>query len=72
MVLYAVQNKKKQSKNPRVAKTNKGKPMLLRKCVVCGSKKLRFIKNHEVSKLLSNLTSKTFGSKIPILDDILF
>ena len=30
MVLHAVQNKKKtESKNPRVAKTNKGKPMLL-------------------------------------------
>ena len=74
MLLYYMQcrTKKTESKNPRVAKTNEGKLMLLWKCVVCGSKKLRFIKNHEVSRLLSKLTLKTFVSKIPLLDDILF
>ena len=74
MLLYYMQcrTKKTESKNPRVAKTNEGKLMLLWKCVVCGSKKLRFIKNHEVSRLLINLTLKAFVTKIPILDDILF
>ena len=36
--------KKTKGKNPRAAKTNKGKPILLSKCTECGSKKLRFIK----------------------------
>ena len=36
--------KKTKGKNPRAAKTNKGKPILLSKCTDCGSKKLRFIK----------------------------
>ena len=46
--------------------------MVLSKCVVCGSKKLRFIKNQEAKGLLSNLGVKTLLSKVPILGDILF
>ena len=34
-----------ESINPRVSKTNNGKTMILLKCAICGSKKLRFIKN---------------------------
>ena len=40
MLLYCVMGRKKtESKNSRVAKTNKEKPMLLSKCAVCDSKK---------------------------------
>ena len=46
--------------------------MALSKCVICGSKKSRFIKNQEAKELLSNLGIKTPLSKAPILDDILF
>ena len=46
--------------------------MALSKCVICGSKKSRFIKNQEAKELLSNLGIKTPLSKVPILDDILF
>ena len=46
--------------------------MVLSKCVVCGSKKSRFIKNQEAKGLLSNLGVKTLLSKVPILGDILF
>ena len=46
--------------------------MLLSKCEVCGSKKLRFIKEQDTSGLLSNLRIKTPLSKIPILGHILF
>ena len=46
--------------------------MVLSKCVVCGSKKSRFIKNQEAKGLFSNLGIKTRLSKVPILGDILF
>ena len=46
--------------------------MLLSKCVVRDSKKLRFIKNQEPGGLLSNLELRTPSSKIPLLCDIVF
>ena len=46
--------------------------MLLIKCAGCGSKKSRFIKNHEAKGLLSNLSIRTPLSKAPLLGDILF
>ena len=58
--------------NPRVSKTSNGRAMVLSKCAICGSKKLRFIKNQEAKELLSNLGIKTLLSKVPILGDILF
>ena len=33
--------------NPRVSKTSNGRTMVLSKCAICGSKKLRFIKSQE-------------------------
>ena len=58
--------------NPRVSKTNNGKTMMLSKCAICGSKKLKFIKEQEVKGLLSNLGIRTPLSKIPLFGDILF
>ena len=46
--------------------------MILSNSAICGSKKSRFIKNHEVKGLLSKLGIKTALSKVPILGDILF
>ena len=45
---------------------------MISKCEICGSKKSRFIKNHEAKRLLSNLGLRTPLSKVPILGDILF
>ena len=45
---------------------------MISKCETCGSKKSRFIKNHEAKGLLSNLGLRTPLSKVPILGDILF
>ena len=45
---------------------------MISKCEICGSKKSRFIKNHEAKGLLSNLGLRTPLSKVPILCDILF
>ena len=42
------------------------------KCVVCGSKKSRFIKKQEASGVLCNLDLKITLNKIPLLGDILF
>ena len=57
--------------NPRVSKTSNGRTMVLSKCAICGSKKLRFIKNQEAKGLQSNLGVRTSSSKVAILGDIL-
>ena len=46
--------------------------MLLSKRVVCDSKKSKFIKQHEASRLLSSLGIKTPLSKIPLVGPLLF
>ena len=58
--------------NPQVSSTSNDKMMILSKCVICGSKKSRFIKKQEAKGLLSKLGIKTPLSKIPLLGDILF
>ena len=46
--------------------------MMLSKCAICGSKKLRLIKNQEAKGLLSNLAIRTPLSKVPLSGDTLF
>ena len=58
--------------NTRVWNTSNDKKMLLSKCVKCGSKKSRFIKNQEAKGLLSNFGIRTPLSKVSLLGDILF
>ena len=58
--------------NPRISNTSYGKTTLLSKCVICGSKKPRFIKKQEAKGILSSLSLRTLLSKVPLLDDILF
>ena len=65
------QKKNTESRNPKVSKTN-SKTMMLSKCIVCGSKKSKFIKEQQAKGLLSNLGIRTPLSKIPLLGDILF
>ena len=60
------------TKNARVSHTSNGKTMILSKCVTCGCKKSRFIKNQGAKELLSNLGLVTPLSKVPILGNILF
>ena len=57
---------------PKVSNTSNGKAMILSKCAICGSKKLRFVKNQEAIGLLSNLGLTTADRKVPISADILF
>ena len=42
------------------------------KCSICGSEKLRFLKNQEARGILRNSGLKILLSKIPLLGDILF
>ena len=45
MLSYCLKCKKNtESINPKVLKTGNGKTMMLSKCVICGSKKSRIIK----------------------------
>ena len=48
------------------------RPMLLSKCIICGNKKSRCIKEQQGKRLLSSLGIKTSLNKIPLLGDILF
>ena len=64
--------KNTKRKKPRVEKIKNRRIMLSSNCVVCISKKSRFIKEQEASGLLSSLGIKTPLSQIPILGPILF
>ena len=44
--------------DPKVSASSNGRAMILSKCAICGSKKLRFIKNQEAKGLLSKLVIK--------------
>ena len=64
--------KNTESINPRVSRTNKAKTVISSKSAICGSKKSRFIRKQEASRVLSNLGLKTPLNKIPLLGYILF
>ena len=73
MLSYCLKCKKNnESINPKVLKTGNGKIMILSKCVICGSKKSKFVKEQQAKGLLSNLGIRTPLNKIPLLGDILF
>ena len=73
MLSYCLKCKKNsESINLKVSATSNGRTMILSKCAICGSKKLKFIKKQEAKGLLSNLGIRTSLSKIPLLGDILF
>ena len=63
--------KNTEGKNPKVART-KNRIIILSKFVVCDSKILKFVKEQEVSGLLSSLRIKTPLSKIPLSGRLLF
>ena len=73
MLSYCLKCKKNtESINPKVSKTINGKAMILSKCVICGSKKSKFIKEQKAKGLLSNLGIRKPLNEIPLLGDILF
>ena len=58
-----------ESKNPSVAKKNKGKVIISSKRALCDTKNSRFIKEQEASGLLR---IKAALSKIPLIGPVLF
>ena len=65
MLSYCLKCKKNtESIDPKVSKTSNNKTIILSKCVVCGSKKSKFIKEQQAKGLLSNLGIKTPLNKI--------
>ena len=64
--------KNTESKNSKVVKMKNGRIMILSKCEVCDSKKSKFIKKKETSRLLCSLEIKTPLSKITLVDPLLF
>ena len=64
--------KNTESKNPNVVRTKNGRIMFLWKCAVCDSKKSKFIKQQEASRLLSSLGIKTPLRKIRLVGPLLF
>ena len=73
MLSYCLKCRKNpESKNLKVAKTNKGKLIILSKCSVCDSKKSRYIKKQETRGLLISLRIGTPLSRINLVDFVLF
>ena len=73
MLSFCLKCKKNtESINPKFSKTTNGNAIILSTCVMCGSKKSKFIKEQEAKGLLSNLALRTPLNKIPVLGDILF
>ena len=67
MLSYCLKCRKNtESKNPKVLRTKNGRIMLLSKCALCHSKKLKFLKEQEARGLLSNL----IGIKTTNLSDL--
>ena len=65
MLSYCLKRRKNtESKNPSAAMAIYRRLMLLSKCAVPDSKKSKFIKEQEASRLLSSLRMKTALSKI--------
>ena len=63
--------KNTEGRNPKVART-KNRIIVLSKFAVYDSKTLKFVKEQEVSGLLSSLRIKTPLSKIPLSGRLLF
>ena len=57
--------------NPKIVRNRQNRLMVQSNCVICGSKKSRFIKEQQAMGILSNLGIKTPLSKVALLN-ILF
>ena len=73
MISYCLKCRKNtESKNPKVVRTKNGRIMLLSKCSLCNSEKLKFLKEQEARGLLSGLGLRTPLIQISLLGPLLF
>ena len=69
MNTYFVKCKKDtESIDPKIFRTKNNRLIMQSKCLFCGIKKSRFVKEQEAKGLLSNLGIKAPLSKIPLLN----
>ena len=71
LIVWSAEKIQKVVRTPDLVRNKNGRIMLLSKCAVCDSKELTFIKEREVSGLLSSLGVKTLLNKIPLLGPVL-
>ena len=64
--------KNTESKNSKVVRTKNGRIILLSKCSVCNSKRMKFIKEQEDRGLLSSLGIWAALIQIPLLGPLFF
>ena len=57
-----------ENTNPKIVRNRQNRLMIQSNCAICGSKKSRFVKEHQAMGLLSNLGIKTPLSKVPLLN----
>ena len=57
-----------KSINPKIVRNKHKRSMIQSNCAVCGSKKSRFIREHQAMGLLSNLGIRTRLSQVPLLN----
>ena len=73
MLSYSLKCRKKNRKQiSKSYKEKNGRIILLSKCAMCNSEKLKFVKEQEASRLLNSLEIKTPLNKIPLLGSLLF
>ena len=74
MLSYCLKYKKNKEskKNTKAVRTKNRRIMLLSKCAVCDSKKLKFIKEQGAGGLLSSLGIKAPLNKITLLGPLVF
>ena len=68
---YLACRKYTKSINPKIVRNIHNRSMIQSNCAICGSKKSRFIKEHQAMGLLSNVGIRAPLSKVPLLN-ILF
>ena len=56
--------------NPKIVKSKNNRSMIQSNCIICNSKKSRFIKEQQAKGLLSNLGIKTPLNKVPLLNTL--
>ena len=57
-----------KSINPKIVRNKHNRSMIQSNSAICGSKKSRFIKEHQGMGLLSNLGIRTPLSQVPLLN----
>ena len=54
--------------NPKIVRNRQNRLMIQSNCLICGSKKSRFIKEQKALGILSNLGIRTPLSQVPLLN----